>query len=434
MRILVLFSLILTLVSCEKDCSDGVVSAKANLETLFKNINTANPDLGDLEEALSSYLDNYEDKSCTINKASFHPHEEIKNLLAEIQTKKNKVNIKVIYGDDNRVDVADYPDVNVQELASSVAAMISTDSIDDEGNLSGETLSDYYGLCEDQRFQDELVAASCTGFLVDEDLIVTAGHCIGTSAVCTGEKWVFGYHNGKSSVSTDDVYECSEIVSLAYSSSQYLDYAVVRLDRKVEGRKPLRFNRVGVANVGDDLIIMGHPTGMSLKIADSASVRSVENEYFVANLDSFGGNSGSPVFNASSLEVEGILVRGETDYINENGCTVVNTCEDDGCDGEDSTHISLVEGLEQFKALGVSTDYSNVFSADSSYNNAYFPLSVNEKKGFDYNLSGKKFLDACISQIYEKETGVVADASEFDCDEAEFQAIYENFLDLEGLI
>ena len=106
MRILVLFSLILTLVSCEKDCSDGVVSAKANLETLFKNINTANPDLGDLEEALSSYLDNYEDKSCTINKASFHPHEEIKNLLAEIQTKKNKVNIKVIYGDDNRVDVA----------------------------------------------------------------------------------------------------------------------------------------------------------------------------------------------------------------------------------------------------------------------------------------------------------------------------------------
>ena len=110
MRILVLFSLILTLVSCEKDCSDGVVSAKANLESLFKNINTANPDLGDLEEALSSYLDTYEDKSCTINKASFHPHEEINSLLAEIQAKKNQVNIKVIYGDDNRVDVAEYPE------------------------------------------------------------------------------------------------------------------------------------------------------------------------------------------------------------------------------------------------------------------------------------------------------------------------------------
>ncbi|WP_420540401.1 S46 family peptidase (plasmid) [Paenibacillus polymyxa] len=35
------------------------------------------------------------------------------------------------------------------------------------------------------------------------------------------------------------------------------------------------------------------------------------NAFFVANLDTYGGNSGSPVFNSDTHEVEGILVRGE---------------------------------------------------------------------------------------------------------------------------
>ena len=431
-----LFSLLFLFVSCNdsvEDCSVDLVSAKSDLEQEFLKINSVDPDLSTLATKLQSYLDTFDDKKCKIDGENFYAHTEVKSLLSEINSVKSKVQVKVVYGDDNRVDVVDYPDSEVQTLASSVAAMVPEDNIDSSGNLSGDTLGDAYGLCEDQKFRDEKVSAVCTGFLVDDDLLVTAGHCVGEVAVCGTEKWVFGYHNNTDKVDPNDVYECSSVVSHSYSNSTWLDYAVIKLDRKVTSRKPLRFRRSGLASVGDDLIIMGHPTGISLKIADDASVRSLETEYFVANLDSFGGNSGSPVFNASTKEVEGILVRGETDYKNGDGCVEVNTCEQDGCDGEESTFMSVVGGLDQFKALGVNVDYTEVYDSEASESTGYFPLAVVQKKGFDYNLAGKKFLDVCLAHVYEKETGVMTETSEFECSVSNFQNIYEKFVVAENL-
>jgi hypothetical protein len=47
--------------------------------------------------------------------------------------------------------------------------------------------------------------------------------------------------------------------------------------------------------------------GMSRKWADKGYA-------FLTNLDTFYGNSGSPVFNLNTLLVEGILVSGDSDY------------------------------------------------------------------------------------------------------------------------
>lgn len=62
----------------------------------------------------------------------------------------------------------------------------------------------------------------------------------------------------------------------------------------------------------------------------------------MANLDTYGGNSGSAVFNDRTGEVEGILVRGEVDYTYKGNCMVSNVCTDSGCRGEDVTYISEV--------------------------------------------------------------------------------------------
>jgi V8-like Glu-specific endopeptidase len=79
------------------------------------------------------------------------------------------------------------------------------------------------------------------------------------------------------------------------------------------------------------------------KIDDGAQVRSnAPSGYFVATTDSYGGNSGSSVFNYDTGEVEGVLVRGEDDYVYRNGCMVSNVCEESGCRGEDVTKISSV--------------------------------------------------------------------------------------------
>ncbi len=90
-------------------------------------------------------------------------------------------------------------------------------------------------------------------------------------------------------------------------------------------------------------MVIGHPAGLPTKIAGGAQGRDRTNEgFFTANLDTYGGNSGSAVFNSLTGLVEGILVRGEQDYMQKGDCRVSNLCPVDGCRGEDVTKISNV--------------------------------------------------------------------------------------------
>jgi hypothetical protein len=68
-----------------------------------------------------------------------------------------------------------------------------------------------------------------------------------------------------------------------------------------------------------------------------------EPNYLQANLDTYGGNSGSPVMNATTGLIEGILVRGNEDftYDSNRGCYRSNVCPDSGCPGwEDVSRVA----------------------------------------------------------------------------------------------
>ena len=159
-------------------------------------------------------------------------------------------------------------------------------------------------------------------------------------------KFVFGFNirqkgNIPTEVGLDDVYSCTKII--AREEQGYgADFALVKIDRKVTKYKPLSINRKGDPEVGTEIVVIGHPSGIPTKVSDGANVRSNENGFFVANLDTYGGNSGSAVFNTKTGLVEGVLVRGETDFVNRGGCYVSNVCSDTGCRGEDVTNISSV--------------------------------------------------------------------------------------------
>jgi Peptidase S46 len=66
--------------------------------------------------------------------------------------------------------------------------------------------------------------------------------------------------------------------------------------------------------------------------------------FFVANLDTYGGNSGSPVVDQHTHVVEGILVNGEDDFVQYDGCNVSVVCPDAGCQGEAVTRSTLWAG------------------------------------------------------------------------------------------
>ncbi len=125
------------------------------------------------------------------------------------------------------------------------------------------------------------------------------------------------------------------------------DYALIRLTKKVTGHKPLPVNRKNDLEKGDGLFIIGHPMGLPVKIADDSTVRDNSPEsHFVADLDSYSGNSGSPVFNAQTRLIEGILVRGDKNFVKTpEGLNASYIVAQDAGRGSDITRVSLVSSF-----------------------------------------------------------------------------------------
>jgi len=161
--------------------------------------------------------------------------------------------------------------------------------------------------CDGERFANQPTAAFCTGFMVKGDLIATAGHCLHPTDL-PYVRFVFGFDMKNAttpnlSFTADQIYTGVEIVARRYSWDY--DYAIVRVDREIvaPGASALPLRTEGAIAVGEQVGVIGHPAGLPKKIAfgDNTVVRENNNPaYLVANLDTYGGNSGSPVFNAAT--------------------------------------------------------------------------------------------------------------------------------------
>jgi len=266
-------------------------------------------------------------------------------------------NDKVVYGDDDRLDLFETTNPLHLELAKSTAAMIEASeltSIGENYKITGETLQER-GICASAKFAKQITSAMCSGFLVGKDLLVTAGHCVRRQADCDTYAWVFDYgvdsaDKAEFTVAKSSVYRCKKIISQTLDRATMDDFALIRLDREVTDRTALKFRKDGKVQDGRPMVVIGHPTGLPTKVAAGAIVRNNANPYyFVSNLDTFGGNSGSAVFDAETGTVEGILVRGENDYVYDynQGCRVPQQCTNEGCRGEDVTRITNIKALLQ---------------------------------------------------------------------------------------
>lgn len=256
---------------------------------------------------------------------------------------------RVIYGDDDRIELISSQDPRVLEKAKTTVALIDSKNLKSSGGnrfeISGQKFGTAYSLCADEPFRDQPTAAFCSGAFVGPNLVLTAGHCITTQADCDKVRFVQGYENqslGQTSYSVpeEQIYLCSEIV-FTVKESMGKDFALIRTNRASPSHLNYTVRRSGEISPGDGVLVMGHPTGLPLKITPNGKVRSVSsNGYFVTNLDTFGGNSGSPVFNSQTMELEGVLVRGEEDFENVGGCFRSKKCSENNCRGEDVTKIS----------------------------------------------------------------------------------------------
>lgn len=257
---------------------------------------------------------------------------------------------KVVYGVDGRIDLYQTDSAQLRSLADSTVALFQGSGVSAAGGvatLATRSYADAYGLCKEEPFFEQEVGAFCSGSLVAPDIIMTAGHCVPSAEECANIKFVFGFAVKEKgvlpkSVPETEVYGCKELIG-RQQVGDGADWALVRLDRKVAGHTPLKLNLTGQIEAKTEVLVIGHPAGLPTKIAGGAQVRDASKPgFFVANLDTYGGNSGSAVFNAATGLVEGILVRGEQDYVQKGDCNVSNVCPADGCRGEDVTKIANV--------------------------------------------------------------------------------------------
>ena len=315
-------------------------------------------------------------------------------LLSALSTTVCAAAVKplVIYGEDNRKEVYEARE-SFQLLARSTAVMIPNEKIQTHASLpghyqfsqttlkewfdgnSGETpvlnlfspmsmlsirLPNAFPLCSDTRFSNQPNPGECSGFLIGPDLLMTAGHCVDSEELCEKNKWVFDYNLEKDTqraglaVRKENIYSCKKIAVSFVDEETLEDYGIVQLDRPVTGRQPVALRTESKILDNQSVVVIGSPSGQPIKVTDGAFVRDNTNElYFSANLDSFQGNSGSAVFNADSGLVEGVLVRGEEDYLPnmKRLCLQVNRCKDDACMGEEVNRTTSIPEVANQKAL-----------------------------------------------------------------------------------
>lgn len=271
---------------------------------------------------------------------------------------------KLIYGTDDRRDFYETEPGLLRDLGqNSVAAKIALSRIGgldgDSGTISitANNLRQTKELCADERFVNQPAVASCSGTLIANDLILTAGHCMTRQSDCDDYAWVFKYYledeASLASITKEDVFRCEEIIdsSLFFDSDVSIDHAVVRLQRDATPRfsaVDVRTERTAVSK-NTPIAIIGFGLGIPMKFdygGTIASVRAETLDFFRSNSDAFSGNSGSGVFTEDGTLI-GILVAGRGDFTfdSENKCNRLTVIPNTNAFEENSYGFRAIDSL-----------------------------------------------------------------------------------------
>lgn len=217
-----------------------------------------------------------------------------------------------IYGEDGREEVVD---ADLVELSLGVVVAIPSQFTWQLPVVAAPTLEKRFRVCGEERFSSQPSIGSCTGIHVGDGLVLTAAHCVRDELSCEKFSWAFNYRTdvvgeAGGNLEMKDIFKCEKI--LATDSER--DITLLKLEKTAK-RKP-RTNINFKASLTERIFAIGSPLGVPLKFSGMGRLTAKN----TAALDTFTGNSGSPVMN-EKLQPIGLLLGGHEDFfLTERGC------------------------------------------------------------------------------------------------------------------
>jgi len=264
----------------------------------------------------------------------------------------------VVYGTDNRTDVYAHSNATLRARAQQSTVALMRPAMLNTTNPNNVTFNAYplghaqaQNLCTTERFRDDPAAAFCSGTLIDDDLVLTAGHCFDTIS-CADTRFVFNFRRTGATamqpVTTQDIFSCQSIVVRQYSfdvNGKYQDYAIVRLDRAATPRftpAPVRPWSSALPQ-NQSVTVIGSSSGIPFKIDSGGTVRYGNPgtlDTFVDTTDTFPGNSGAGVYENTGFTLAGLHARGNAEnYVSNGTCNTVKVCAETECTGQFATYV-----------------------------------------------------------------------------------------------